>query len=347
MEITKGRIKTAIKTVIYGPEGIGKTTFASSFPDPLFIDTEGSTSHMDVARLPKPTSWSLLQKEIDYVINNPTICATLVLDTADWAETLALTEICDSKKIKGIEDIGYGKGYTYLAESFGAMLNKLSEISERGVNVVVTAHAQMRKFEQPDELGAYDRWELKLQKKTAPLLKEWADMVLFANYKTMVINIDGQGAQKGKNKAQGGKRVMYTSHHPCWDAKNRFELPEELSFDFDEIAHLFAPNAPQNAAASVSEVTHDAHAENYIENIEEVITDTGSSKLDALEAFQDMLLATDATPSEIQAVVAARGYFPIDMSIAEYPEEFIRGWLIACFEQIYDYIKKELRRGTE
>ena len=88
--------------------------------------------------------------------------------------------------------------------------------------MVLTAHAQIKKFEQPDELGAYDRWELKLEKKTAPLTKEWADMVLFANYKTMVVNVDNQGAAKGKNKAQGGQRVMFTTHHPAWDAKNRY-----------------------------------------------------------------------------------------------------------------------------
>ncbi len=70
--------------------------------------------------------------------------------------------------------------------------------------------------------------ELKLQKKTASLVKEWADMLLFANYKTIVINVDNQGTSKGKNKAQGGQRIMYTTHHPAWDAKNRFNLPEEF-----------------------------------------------------------------------------------------------------------------------
>lgn len=45
----------------------------------------------------------------------------------------------------------------------------------------------MRKFEQPDEIGSYDRWEMKLTKNVAPLVKEWADMVLFANYKTFVV----------------------------------------------------------------------------------------------------------------------------------------------------------------
>ena len=67
-------------------------------------------------------------------------------------------------------------------ETLDKPLNTLNELVERGVNVVVTAHAKMRKFEQPDELGAYDRWEMKLTKQTAPMVKEWADMVLFCNY---------------------------------------------------------------------------------------------------------------------------------------------------------------------
>ena len=94
MEITRGKIYGAKKTVIYGPEGIGKSTFASKFPDPVFIDTEGSTKDMDVARLPRPSSWNMLLEEIQYIKSNPRECRTLVIDTIDWAEQLSVEHIC-------------------------------------------------------------------------------------------------------------------------------------------------------------------------------------------------------------------------------------------------------------
>ena len=58
-EITSGVVSSAQKVVIYGPEGIGKSTFAAQFPDPVFIDTEGSTKKLNIRRFPKPTSWEM------------------------------------------------------------------------------------------------------------------------------------------------------------------------------------------------------------------------------------------------------------------------------------------------
>ena len=248
MKIIRGKQPSAKKIVVYGPEGIGKSTFASRFPDPVFIDTEGSTKDMDVARFEAPSSWQMILEQVRYVKAHPEICRTLVLDTADWAEMRCIDHICARYHKDGLEEFGYGKGYTYVQEEFGRLLNLLEEGVGLGIHVVMTAHAKMRKFEQPDELGAYDRWEMKLTKQTAPMVKEWADMVLFANYKTFVVNVDGQGAQKGKNKAQGGRRVMFTTHHPCWDAKNRYGLPEELPFDYGEIAAILADSGNQPAA---------------------------------------------------------------------------------------------------
>lgn len=239
MQITRGKIPSAIKTVIYGPEGIGKSTLASKFPDPLFIDTEGSTKQMDVVRLPTPKTWTDILDEVKYVYQHPECCKTLVLDTADWAEMLCAEKIFDGQ---GIESPSYGKGYQMLADAFRELLQELEKVIAAGIHVVLTAHATMRKFEQPDEMGAYDRWEMKLQKKTAPIVKEWADMVLFCNYKTTVVNVDGQGATKGKNKVFGGERVMYTTHHNCWDAKNRFGLDDKIPMEFESISSVIGGN---------------------------------------------------------------------------------------------------------
>lgn len=355
-EITKGVIDTAKKIVIYGPEGIGKTTFASKFPKPLFIDTEGSTKHLNVARLPNPSSWQMLIQEINHVKNNPDICSTLVIDTADWAEQLCLESIIatnGNKRIKSIEDFGYGKGYVLLMEEFGRMLNLLNDVIERGVNVVLTAHAMMRKFEQPDELGAYDRWELKLQKKTAPLVKEWADMLLFANYKTYVINVDNQGAAKGKNKAQGGERVMYTSHHPAWDAKNRFNLPDEVPFKYESIKEIVESFVKKTAEERVVEMFGKENVE-IIEDEEpkEIKLETPTTPEDDYpimnedsrglpQALLDLMQANNVTPKELKYIVAKRGYYPQDTEFENYDPQFIEGVLIGAWEQVLEMIKFE------
>lgn len=235
MNITQGKQPRAQKVVIYGPEGIGKTTLASQFPDPLFLDLEDGSATMDVKRVEGIATWKQLGDTLTEIFYDTSICKTVVIDTADKAEMLATEAVCEEKGFKSIEDAGYGKGYTYLAEKMASLISTLSLLVRRGINVVVIAHAAMRKFEQPDEMGAYDRWELKLQKKVAPLLKEWADMVLFLNYKTKLIRSD----KTNSVKARGGERVIYASHNPCWDAKNRHGLPDEFALSYEPLKPIF------------------------------------------------------------------------------------------------------------
>ena len=198
--VTAGVQDSPVKTVLYGPEGIGKSTFASHFPNPVFIDTEGGTKRLNVARLPQPTSWAMLLDEVAEVRKGSIPCGTLVIDTADWAERLCIQAVCAKAKVNGIEDFGYGKGYTYVKEEFGKLLDALEEVLQAGHNVVVLAHAAITKFEQPDAVGNYDRWSMKTSKQVAPLLREWCDMLLFANYKTHTIR-----TEDGKIKAQGAQ----------------------------------------------------------------------------------------------------------------------------------------------
>lgn len=381
MEITRGKINKAKKIVVYGPEGIGKSTFASKFPDPVFIDTEGSTNDMDVARLPRPTSWTMLLEEIDYVKKTAGLCKTLVIDTIDWAEQLCVEHICAKHNKSGIEDFGYGNGYVYTKEEFGRFLNRLSDVIEAGINVVLTAHAQLRKFEQPDEMGAYDRWELKLGKKTqsqtSPLVKEWADMLLFCNYKTHTVAVDDKGK---KHKAMGGKRVMYTSHHPCWDAKNRYGLPEECEFDYGVISRIIENgmiNNPVNVqepkTSAISDKDKTPDFMNIPEGVpEQMAFDTSPDKQEKTEekpphtepdksvprssafhvresipkALRDLMEEKLVSEEEIQQVVADRGYYPRSTPITNYDPDFVSGVLVGAWGQVYGMIEK-LRESYE
>lgn len=359
MQITRGRKARAQKVVIYGPEGIGKSTFAAQFPEPVFIDTEGSTDNMDVARMDKPTSWAMLKNEIAFIKANSDACKTLVIDTIDWAEQLAVSYVCSQHQKNGIEDFGWGKGYTYVQEEIGRLLNSLSELVDIGINVVLTAHAQIKKFEQPDEMGAYDRYELKLgqktSSKTAPLVKEWADMVLFANYKTLVMTTDD-----GKKKAQGGERVIYTNHRPAWDAKNRHGLPDQLPFDFGSIAHIFnAPTGTPTTQAQPEPVQAETQQPEIAETLNAIANDIKQERERAKQAqaqpqtsgllpqaLIDLMTPHNVTESELQDVAYIRGHFPMGTPIENFPANY---WdmIVANWDATLEVIQNQVRATPE
>lgn len=364
LDIQRGIIFKAQKVVVYGPEGIGKSTFAARFPEPLFIDTEGSTNLLDVARLKKPDSWSMLLQQVDEVRRSPECCKTLVIDTIDWAEHLCTSHVCAAAGKTGIEDFGYGKGYVYVKEEFGKLLNLLSDVTEVGINVVLTAHSIMRKFERPDEAGAYDRYELKLGNKAgsqiSSLVKEWSDMLLFVNYKEMVVEVNG------KKKAQGGQRIMYTQHHPCWDAKNRHDFKAEIPFDYQQIAYAI-PNDPINNAPAVepdpkknepiasptpsapAPAKKEKTAAAPAERAAPAPAKSGGSKIpDPKDAawkgippqLVNLMVMNDVAPAEIQEVVTMKGYFPKGTLIQNYPTDFIDGCLVGAWEQVFQMVKE-------
>lgn len=241
--ITKGKQKTAIRMCCYGAEGIGKSTFASQFPDPLFIDVEGGTKQLDVARFPQPQTWNDLLEMVDAVIEEPTSCRTLIIDTIDRAEMLLTAQLLKEGNVDSIEKYGggYGKGYTALAERFNKdLLMRLDKLIAKGVHVTLIAHAAMRKLESPDE-PPYDRWELKTSKKISPLVKEWTDILCFMKYEQVVVEENGRNKAKGK-----AKRVMVFNHRPTCDAKNRYGLEDDLPLSFEPLRAIYeGETAPQ------------------------------------------------------------------------------------------------------
>ncbi len=252
LAIEKGVKKSAVKCVVYGVEGIGKTTFASHFPKPLFLDLDKGSQRMEVDRI-SPASWLDLMKVLEDICQEKDLpYSTIVIDTADMAAKMCTEYVCRiNGDKKNIEEFGYGKGYVVLAQEFAMILIKAEMLIEAGYNVVFLAHAMQRTITKPDDTGSYDHWEMKLPGKgnnsLGGMLKEWADLLLFADYKVII----REGAD-GKGKAAGGQRKMRANHTAFADAKNRFGLPDMMDFDYKEIASIIPervpPQKPSNRA---------------------------------------------------------------------------------------------------
>lgn len=315
LNIIEGKETRPLKIVIYGPEGIGKSTFASQFPDPLFIDTEGGTSNLNIRRIKCNKSWNELISIVKEIHDNPNICKTVVLDTADWSEFLCINAVCEKYRKNNIEDFGFGKGYVYLLDEYSKLLTLLDQLIEVGINVVITAHAKPRKFELPEEQGAFDRYEMKLTRQVAPLIKEWCDALFFVNYKIYVVT-----TENNSKKAQGGKRVLYTTHNPTYDAKNRFNLPEELELNFASIQHLFEQPIVRKEIARFPD-PRDITSVAVVERLKKMIADSGIADVD------------------LQKVVAAKGHYQDSEPIDNYSDDFITRWIIPNWKKIIETIK--------
>lgn len=244
MKITKGKRVTAKRIVIHGVEGIGKSTLASQFPKALVLDTEDGTNHLDVDRVRIGNSLEADDAMLS-IARDPQGYQHVLVDTGDWLERMIIQHIVDKSQKRSIEDFGFGKGYTMVAEAMGRFLGLCDSVVDRGVGVVIVCHTTVKRCSPPDMDEGYDRFELKLTKQTAPLVKEWADCILFANYKTRLVE-----GEDGRTRAKGGKeRVLYTERTAAWDAKNRYGLPPELPMTIEALAPLFA-DVPAPAAAA-------------------------------------------------------------------------------------------------
>lgn len=294
MKIISGKQQRPQRVVIYGVESVGKTTFASKFPNPLFLDIEGGSNHLNVDRVAVST-W----KELGECITEAsrTDYETIVIDSADWAERLAVEDLLATNKKQSVEDFGFGKGWVMAAEKVSRFLTALDMLIDAGKHVVVLAHSKVQRTEPPDILAAYDRYELKLSKQSSPLVKEWADELWFFRFKTKAVSQEG-----GKAKGVGGKeRVIYTTHSAAYDAKTRSGLAEELPMEWESVAHVFGKPAPKPSAPAVEIIGRESVA--VLEDNEEVVNlflvsngsiQEGQTWRDASEKLRQQIVARPA-----------------------------------------------------
>ena len=175
-------------------------------------------------------------------------------------------------------------------------------------------------------------------------------MILFCNYETYAVAADKDGK---KFKAQGGQRVMYTTHHPCWDAKNRADLPPKIPLDYAQIAHVIEHTpAIQEPAVNTAQVSAQP-PQTQTQQTQQPPTSNVQADLSDFEEvsavnipdnipkpLQDLMRTNNVSEEDIRFAVASKGYFPERMPIANYPPDFINGVLVGAWEQVYAMIKE-------
>jgi hypothetical protein len=235
MEISTGkRLPRGLRAVIYGVEGIGKTTLASKLEAPLFLDLENGSFGLDVARIEDATpTWQGVLGTIEALKRDNHGYRTFVIDSADKLEALIVADYLKEKNISTLIGFGkYGDGWIETAERFCTVLDRLGDLADNGMDVVLIGHAQQRRVDLPEQTDSYDHWELNLSKRAAPRTREWPEILAFINYRMNVIP-SKRDFGKVVNKADGGDRMVFTLHTPFWDAKHRagIDMPDEFKLD--------------------------------------------------------------------------------------------------------------------
>jgi len=235
--ILKNTAMAAPRVMVYGVEGIGKSTFGAGAPNPVYILTEDGLGSLNVDHFPLATSFQDVMDAISTLYKDNHAFETVVIDSLDWLEAIIQREIEQKYDAK---DLAYGKGALIAAERWREILDGLNALrNDKGMIVILIAHTTIKRFDSP-EVEPYDRYQPKLQERSNAVVREWCDALLFANYKTIVKKDDVGFNQTNNRGISTGERLLFTSERPAYMAKNRYNMPESIPLSWDAFAEAIS-----------------------------------------------------------------------------------------------------------
>lgn len=233
VKIISGAVARGQKVCVYGPEGVGKTSFAALFPTPLFLDLERGTCGYEVDRIYAQTIGQV-EEALDSLGGGGSGYQTLVVDTVDALWQLMGRQVACAKGVKNVDEVAYGKGVPIVADVLLRFMDRLDALAVGGMHVVILAHTEVKKFEDAEAAAAYDRYIFRIQKQSANVVMERMDSVLFANFDAKAVR-DASGKVRGVG---GRERVLHTVHTASHDGKNRLGLPEKMPLSRETVERL-------------------------------------------------------------------------------------------------------------
>lgn len=223
------------RVLVYGMEGVGKSTLGAKSEKPVFITPEGGADQLTdsqgnpIEQMSDVSTWADLMAAVNALITEKHDFKTLVLDSADWIEGLAHKAIIgNSGKTITTVNGGYGSGYRQSQNMHQALIEQLKVLREKkGMNIIVTAHAHVKEVKDPEMTESYDSFEIKCHELVSSIWREWVDGLFFVRFRTFTKT--EEGAAKAKAFTDG-TRVLYAQKTPAFQAKNRYGMPAEMDF---------------------------------------------------------------------------------------------------------------------
>lgn len=246
------------RSVIYGEHGLGKTSFAAEFPNPVFLQTEqGETAKLELSSFGLLTSFDAVMEAIGVLYSEAHEFLTCNLDTTTSMEKLVWAEVCRRNKWSSIEAPGYGKGYKEADYVWQELLDGLNALRrDRGMAINYLAHSTVDRFDDPTT-ASYSRYEVDLHDRAMAMINRDVDNILLIKQE-VTLQKDDQGFGKERKVGQSGSaRWIYTDGRPGFQAKNRYGMPEKLLFEAGKgyaalAQYLPQPQAPAQADAAAA-----------------------------------------------------------------------------------------------
>ncbi|MGF1580277.1 MAG: ATP-binding protein [Gemmataceae bacterium] len=240
-QVHQGRTTKPPRLLIYGGEGIGKSTFGSQAPKAIFVQVEDGADQIDCAKFPMASKFTDVVNSLKALAEEDHNYQTVVVDSLSALERLVWDEVCRETNVVNIEKVdgGYGKGYVRAIDYWREVIGLLDRLrNDVGMAVILIAHAKVEQVEDPDS-PSYDRHAPRLNKHASAMVVEWCDAVLFATRKFRNQTEDaGFGRKRTTVHAvghDGGERILRTVGGPSCLAKNRFSLPLELPLSWEAL----------------------------------------------------------------------------------------------------------------
>jgi hypothetical protein len=224
-------------TLIYGVDGIGKTSLAAEWPNPIYLHTSGEEppSNIEMVSPGVVESYGEMIGLIEELITTEHDRQTVIIDSIDGFEPLVWAETCtrpigkDGSFVSTIEEPGYGKGYVEADKEWHYFLDGLLSLKQHGIAVVMLAHPEVVRFDSPIT-DPYSRYGIKLHKRASGLVREKSDIVIFANYRTTIKEKEVARQKTVAHGEGGGDRQLHTEERPGFLAKNRYGMPPTIQY---------------------------------------------------------------------------------------------------------------------